>query len=236
MSFIKDLIDEQEKKKEQALKEQLEFLLTAARAKLQVYETALDNMFLNPAAQGAIQIVGERAMATFKEYQANVQENSDKQVGKVIDNFFSGNIKEGFKEVVKIGMNQILGNAQIGEQEFDDFFVTSEHNAIIRVDVKCWRYNFSSTGIIGNVQNAFCYVFCKSVVDHTKVSVDEYLYLLSAQLGDNLNKVESYLNELRSAWRAIDGTKPEVVQASYMRRQQNQKNVPVREPELVAVF
>jgi hypothetical protein len=71
-----------------------------------------------------------------------------------------------------------------------------EHNAI----------NFSDKSIIGTIQNAICYVFCKSVVDHTKVSIDVLTYLYSSQLaGDKEDAVQGYIAELRKIWSTLEG-------------------------------
>jgi hypothetical protein len=48
-----------------------------------------------------------------------------------------------------------------------------------------------------------CYVFCKGVVDHTKLTEDEFTYLLSEHAGDVAKDVIAYINELKSIWSAL---------------------------------
>ena len=59
--------------------------------------------------------------------------------------------------------------APVGESNDHKYFVVIHNNCLIRLDVAIWRYNFSNANVIFNVDNAFCYLFCMSVVDHTKV-------------------------------------------------------------------
>lgn len=87
-----------------------------------------------------------------------------------------------------------------------------EHNAIIRVDISSWRYNYTSDGIIGKVKDVYCTTFCKSVVDHTKVRLDTLVYLISEQAGDDIDKLEDYINKLKRIWKLIENESPLSVQ------------------------
>lgn len=114
-------------------------------------------------------------------------------------------MKKGLQSLISVGLQTILGDTSMGQNEQIQTFVTMEHNAIIRVDTKVWRYNFSDHSIIGTIQNALCYVFCKSVVDHTKVSLDVLTYLISQQAGDNQQAVQAYIKELKEIWGTLQG-------------------------------
>jgi hypothetical protein len=45
--------------------------------------------------------------------------------------------------LVKAGLGTILGNESAGEYQENIYVVGMEHNAIIRVDISSWRYNYS---------------------------------------------------------------------------------------------
>jgi hypothetical protein len=197
------LVDE---KADARAKEQLRFLMASAQGKLKSYKQDLENMFLNPEAVGKIQIIGKRAFKYYEEYRANVSEGVGPQIKEMVNNFFKGTkdgVKEGFQNLVHAGLSTILGERAAGEKETQLFFIVPENNAFIRVDVKCWRYNFSSTGVISNCENAFCFVFCKSIIDHTTLTVDEMVYLLSEMVDGDLKKVQPLIEELSAVWEAV---------------------------------
>jgi hypothetical protein len=104
-----------------------------------------------------------------------------------------------------------LGNASIGECEDKQFFIIPQHNAIIRIDTKCWRYNFSSKGIITESENIFCYLCCKSIVDHTALDDDEFTFYLSQAAGDDPDKVIAYTNKLKEIWKNLKSEPPKRV-------------------------
>ena len=53
-----------------------------------------------------------------------------------------------------------------------------ENYSIVRVDVKAYKYTFSTKGVLAkDVENVFVYTMAKSIVDHKKVGID-YLHAL----------------------------------------------------------
>ncbi len=185
--------------------EKLQLLVNAAQTQLSEYRMQLREMFLNPAAEERIAIIGKRAIRYYEQYQANVHEGVDQGINEIIDNFFTGtkeSVKDGFKSLIKIALSTILGNVAVGQTHLAEYFVIPENNAFVRVDVMAWRYEFSSVAVIGKVQNAFCYVFCKSIIDHTQITIDELIYLVSEMAGPNatLESVKKLINELRDLW------------------------------------
>lgn len=81
------------------------------------------------------------------------------------------------------------------------------NNSIVRVDVCIWRYNFTSSGIMANAENVFCYLFCLSVVDRTKVTLDEIMFLISETVGGDLEAVTPYVQKLSKAWALLDSVR-----------------------------
>lgn len=73
-----------------------------------------------------------------------------------------------FQTIVKKSLENLVGNTTIEENTDEIFMVYPEHNAIVRVDVKCYKYNFSDKSVlVDDVENVFCYTLAKSIVDHT---------------------------------------------------------------------
>lgn len=179
--------------------EQLDFMLNAAKNKGEVFDNELRLSYSDPESQ-LIKIVG---VPTYYDhgYLANVHEGADAGISSAVDTFFAGKdgaVKNGIHSLVTTAVNAILGNSSMGEQLDNKTFIALEHNAIVRVDVKFWRYNFSDKGVIGNTQNVFCYSFGRSVVDHTAVPIDVLINLVSAEIGDDA--AAAYLEKMEKIY------------------------------------
>jgi hypothetical protein len=90
-----------------------------------------------------------------------------------------------------------------GEHEDHKFFVIIQNNVIVRVDICIWRYNFTNEEVLARAESAFCYLFCLSVVDHTSVSLDEIMYLISETVGNDLDSVQPYVERLLEVWELL---------------------------------
>ncbi|AKB60489.1 hypothetical protein [Methanosarcina mazei] len=216
MAKISDTVQSFVGNDHQKEREQYSFLKKVADDKIALYKSELENMFLNPEAVGKVQIIGKRAFEYTQESHVGLGSKSDvtAKIGDSIGNFLKGDaedITKGILDIASVAVDSILGNVSLGEQEFQTFFVMPQHNAIIRTDIKCWRYNFSSTGIITNSENIFCYVCCKSVVDHTTLTDDEFTFMISEYVGDDPDKVKAYAEKLRDIWKALKGEDPKNV-------------------------
>ncbi|VDB86051.1 unnamed protein product [Peniophora sp. CBMAI 1063] len=132
----------------------------------------------------------------------------------------------GFAKVVSNGLKEILmETTSTGESTDQKFFVCIHHNAVIRIDVMTYRYNFNkvvnketekdagkaSTFLSFNGQiceNIFGYVYCLSVVDHSQVTDDELVFLASEFAGDALNEFGAYIDELMAVWAKLRAGNP----------------------------
>jgi hypothetical protein len=220
------LIDKIANASDAKLKEQLTLLLATARGKLGEFELELNEMFRNPASEQGVQIIGNRAFEQYKLYSVNISQTPAANIKEVLDKFFQGtesSILDGIKGLIEIGLNTILGNRIAGESEQSMFFIIPDRLNLVRVDVRVWRYNFSSTDIIDTIENAFCYIFTKSIIDHKKLTPDELIYFISRisggdfnraiELMDNLKVLVEKLTELYNILRDMD---VEVMQQKYL--------------------
>lgn len=210
MAKIRELLDQSDEAK---TKEQLQFLINAAEGKLNEQKEKLEKVFLNPSSEEKIRVIPDTEIKWYDEYRCNVKSGASDAIDKVVDNFFTGEkgLKDGFKGLVKAGLSTILGNESAGQYQENIYVVGMEHNAIIRVDISSWRYNYSSDGIIGNVKDVYCCTFCKSVVDHTKVRLDTLVYLISEQAGDDFDKLKDYITKLKGIWSLLEDEHPNEV-------------------------
>lgn len=203
MAKLRDLLDNSQ---EAQTREQLQFLVNAAMGKLDAQKEKLEKTFLNPSSEEKIRVIPDTMIQWYDEYRCNVKTGVSAAMDQVVDSFFEGEkgLKDGFKNLVKTAMSTILGNESAGESQQNVYTVFMEHNAIVRVDISTWRYNFTSEGVIGKVKDAFCCTFCKSVVDHRKVRLDTLLYLISRQAGDDKDKVKAYISALKEMWQMLE--------------------------------
>ena len=212
MAKIVNKIDEITGKTEQErmLKEQFGFLQKMAQAKCDQFESELKSMFTN-GGTAECEVVGKRAIAYYNCQHVDIKVGCDAAIKDAIDMFFNGEdeVKQGFQKLIKTALDTLIGNTAMGEHEEKMFFIYPENFAIVRVDVKCYKYCFSSSGIIANTENIFCYTMAKSIVDHTKVSIDELLYMVTEMIGsDKLDDVEKFVEQLKKVWNMLENKAP----------------------------
>lgn len=195
MSQIKDFLKGTEENNQ--LKEQLQLLVSLAKSKLDGMTHEIENAFVNKETEQKFRVVPGTSTEWITEYRVNAGSECNKQISEVVDAFFEGKMVEGFKKLISTALNSFIGERSAGEQYKKYYFITMEHNTLIRVDVACWKYQFSSKNVIANVENAFCYSFCKSVVDYDTVSMSVLINQVSKLVHDDLSQVKEYLTEIR---------------------------------------
>ena len=102
---------------------------------------------------------------TYKGVQIKQDSDAADRVGNIIGDFFSLDIIKGIKGVIQTGTDIILGNTAVGESEYQQILVLWENNALIRVDIYYWRYNFSSRGVMSCCDSVFAGFLMKRVVN-----------------------------------------------------------------------
>ncbi|KAJ5735801.1 uncharacterized protein N7483_000926 [Penicillium malachiteum] len=197
------------------VREQLDILMKLADARLDTFESELTTMFLDNASTAKRSVPGKRALRFERSVRVNCGKEYGKDLSTTIDTYFGyggSNTKplgveedalNGFKTVVTRGMEEFLTDTSAGEAYDKKFFVCIKHNAIIRVDVYTYRYNFTKGGVFAQNEynNVLGYVMCTSVVDHTALTVDEIVFLASEFAGDQPWQYETYLWQLIHVWR-----------------------------------
>lgn len=209
----------------QRTREQFAFLQKMARAKSQVFEHELKLMLASSAHGESLEIVGSKAFEYHHGQHVNITKSCDDAIMDAVNEFFKGKagVKEGFKTIVKHGLSGIIGDTTIGEVEDSMFFVFPENYSIVRVDVKAYKYTFSSKDIFAkDVENVFVYTMCKSIVDHTKVGVDYLMHTVVDMMrkdpntDPDLSQVMDFIRELIACWQLLDSvsTSPRLAYSS----------------------
>ncbi|EXX61975.1 uncharacterized protein OCT59_001897 [Rhizophagus irregularis] len=133
------------------IKEQFNFLKQTVDTKLKLFEESIENTY-------AIDILFP------------TDQNDGKKKLKTVD---------VCKELISAGIDSLFRNNVIGESEQAFDYILLQNNALVRIDIRIWYYKFSSSGVLSNVESAFCYVFSKSILDRNKLSNDELTYYFS---------------------------------------------------------
>ncbi|NJR58095.1 MAG: hypothetical protein HC769_04070 [Cyanobacteria bacterium CRU_2_1] len=91
-------------------------------------------------------------------------------------------VQSGVKALISTALDAFIGSTEAGESEEKIYVVVPENNSFVRADIAIWKYHLESQKIIDKSDTAVAYVLCKSVIDHTKLSIDELIYLVSDAL------------------------------------------------------
>ncbi len=224
MASIKKMIDDftGASEEEQKQRERLELLKNAAEAHLEVAAAKLAAS-LKGQGEGIEQlyIVPDSVMEAEFGYNVSAKEGLDDGLKSAIDFFFKGSaddVKQGFQTIVQSALSALFADTSAGEQTKKFYFVTMEHNVFVRVDLYVWKYYFTQKGLTDNVQQAFCYTFIKSIVDHKKVSEDTLVYLVSQHVGDDFTKVQGFITALRNLYKLLEGKDPFEVAAKAIKQ------------------
>lgn len=118
------------------------------------------------------------------KYSIKVSSATSDEVAKAIDEVLKGDFLDGLKTIVKVGLDAMLGNVAAGETEKQDFHVVFANNSLLRIDYMCYKYEFSSKGIVQQVKNVFCYYLQIGVLDLEKVNPQILLYELTKAIGE----------------------------------------------------
>ncbi len=136
-----------------------------------------------------------KGLVVAKHQQIFVDASSDSdKASSAIEHFFSGDFLDGAKELILGGVNALLGNFSIGENESEDMLILWENNALLRVDVYYWKWNFSSEGIVKVAQNVFAVYCVKRVINPEQVDPSVLIYVISRMCAKNGIKPDAALD------------------------------------------
>ncbi|RSL92914.1 hypothetical protein CEP52_013562 [Fusarium oligoseptatum] len=111
-------------------------------------------------------------------------------------------VKEGFKKVVTSALRPFMERTEVGQHKEEKYFIYVMHNAVIRLDVILWRWNFTSKGFSNIYESALGYLVCTSVVDVTALKTSEFVFLISGYAGDEEEKVVKYTQRMEKIYDA----------------------------------
>ncbi|KAI4229432.1 MAG: hypothetical protein L6R36_000886 [Xanthoria steineri] len=131
--------------------------------------------FLSPDATAKTEVPGIRTLRRTRSSTAITSENN-------------------FQKTVTTALNVFLGNASAGQKDESKYFVYMHHDAIVRVDVKLWRWNFVGTGFSDTYKSVMgcAYFPRKGRTPQVMLVTAELVYLISEYAGDSETEVAQY--------------------------------------------
>ena len=186
-SQMRDAAEAENEKVKAELEERMSFLHKAAMNHLEVKKSEV-----LAGSENDLKIHGGTDVEEHMKIRLNAS-TDESQLTDAIGDIFKGNVLDGLKKVVIAATESILGNGAVGEVEEQDYEIVWYNNALVRIDFYLWRYNFSSKGVIQDVENVLAYYAVKRVLDWDKVDPQVVTYCMG-NLGLDKDEVLSEID------------------------------------------
>lgn len=194
------------------MKERFNFLINTVESKLELAEKDLYLSLTNQKEGIDKLFIKPETITQFKKsYTVGLKSKASAGIKAAIGAFFGGkneDIKAGFQKLVETSLDVLLGSTSEGQSSEKIYTVAMEHNAFVRVDAYVWKYYFGSKGLSDKVEQAICYTFCKSVIDHQKVPIDTMIFLISQGVDDDDAKIKAYFQKMRELYNELKKPNP----------------------------
>ena len=116
-----------------------------------------------------------------KQVNISMSSEPNPELEDAISDFFGGNLSGGFGSLVSVAVEAVLGNSSMGEHEGTNMFIQWHNNALLRLDAYYYRWNFSSTEIIQDVEGASGVIVIKRVVNLVNTDPQVLTWAISRQ-------------------------------------------------------
>ena len=116
-----------------------------------------------------------------KQVSVTMTNEPNPELEDAISDFFGGNLLGGFGKLVSVAVDAVLGNASMGEHEGSNMFIQWQDNALLRLDAYYYRWNFSSTEIIKDVEGASGVICMKRVINLVNTDPQVLTWAISRQ-------------------------------------------------------
>ena len=144
------------------------------------------NLVIN-GERGDQEIHSGTVVEQFKQVNLKMSSKASPELESAIDDILGGSFLKGFGKLIGVGIKAVLGNEAMGEYESSSMLIVWNSNALLRCDMYCYRWNFSSQGVIDQVEGAVGILMVHRVVDITKTDPQVLTWAISRQaslLGD----------------------------------------------------
>jgi hypothetical protein len=181
ISAIRDQIHEADDKEKQRLKENLNQLEEIAKNKILVMK---DDILLNQSNTKEIPI--DQILRWNQDYKVDINDDGIKSIDGVIDDFFGGQFMAGLKDLVKKGVNGLVGSGDVGANEKIDYYIIFFNDSVCRIDIQYYFYKLHYEGIYTSGENLLAYLYSISTVDIKNVKSGSLIFLVTEQLDKSI--------------------------------------------------
>ena len=180
MGNITDKIKEQQANNDAETSEKLQSIHKMMVDKIAATSAKMQNEAIEDKTLPIVAVVDKS-----EKYKVHVQSAPDDKIAGGIGELMSGDFLGGLKSLIKVALNEFLGNTSAGETEKVDFHVIYANNSLLRLDYMMYKYQFVSQGLQSKIENAFCYYMQVGVLDLEKVNSQILLYELTRAIGES---------------------------------------------------
>ena len=192
MGNIVDSIKEQQEKNDAKTIEKLQTIHKLMVDKIVATSSKMQNEAIEDKSLPIVAVVDKT-----EKYMVKVNSAPNDKISQAIGDVMSGDFLGGLQALLKVALDEFLGNTSAGESEKVDFHVVYANNSLLRIDYMMYKYQFSSSGLKNEFQNAFCYYLQVGILDLDKVNSQILLYELTRAIGEkNLPSAATHLESL----------------------------------------
>jgi len=112
----------------------------------------------------------------------------------------------GFAKIITICVDAVLGNSSMGQHEGTNMFITWTDNALLRLDAYFYRWNFTSSEVVKDVEGASGVIMMKRIIDlkNTDPQVLTWAISRQAQLLDKKEETSKLIDEAIAIIKKVD--------------------------------
>ena len=143
--------------------------------------------------RGDQEIHSGTVVQAFKQVNVVMSEKGSTDLENAIDDFFQGSYMSGFSKLVAMSVKAVLGNSSMGEYQSSSMLIVWTDNALLRCDTYCYRWNFSSAGVIEQVEGAVGVLMIQRVIDVSRTDPQVLSWAITRQVracADERDEVE----------------------------------------------
>jgi len=190
MSVVKDVINSFDSSDElaQVQKEAVEALAALGNSKAEVFKMEIQESLMSAGNGTNLTVPVSAVLRSLVDVRAYSSTESG-HIGDVVKNALSSFIKgtsesiiDGLGSLISETLSVFLGSASASTGTIEEYYVATEGLSIVRVDMKAWYLNVSSSSIKQKMERITAVVAVKSVVDLAKIDFSTFLNLYQQQL------------------------------------------------------
>ncbi len=190
MSVVSNIIKSFDQSDELAKvqKEAVEALAALGYAKADVFKMEIQESLMSAGSGPNFTVPVSAVLRTLSDVRAYSSTESG-NIGTVVKNALTSFLKgstesiiDGIGSLISETLGVFLGSASASTGTIEEYYVATEGLSVVRVDMKAWYLNVSSSSIQTKMERITTVVAVKSVVDLAKIDFSTFLNLYQQQL------------------------------------------------------